>query len=242
MKNNSIDITVLLDRSGSMESIKHDMEGGFATFLEDQKKAPGETRISLCQFDAYHSNQFSGAYHPVKLPAADGDDWYQAIYSGLLAKDAPPLRLVPRGGTALLDAMARCIDETGARLAALPESQRPEKVLFVVITDGQENSSRHTTRAQVAERVKRQTDVYKWDFIYLGADHNAFHEAQLMGININNVGTYEKTGGGVMRAFACTTSNSYSLRAGQPVAVYLDDANLKHTVDPNATIPPPATP
>lgn len=229
MKQNSIDITVLLDRSGSMESIKHDMEGGFATFLDEQRKAPGETRISLCQFDAddYH-------YHGMR---DDHGGWYQAVYSGLLAKDAPPLRLVPRGGTALLDAMARCIDETGARLNALPESQRPEKVLFVVITDGEENSSRHTTRAQVAERVKRQTNTYKWDFIYLGADHNAFAEAQAMGINLANVGTYEKTSGGVARSFGCVTSNSYSLRAGQPVAVDLDDANLKHTVDPSLAPP-----
>ena len=89
---------------------------------------------------------------------------------------------VPGGGTPLLDSIARGIEETGAKLAAMDEENRPSKVLFVIITDGQENASRQHNRASLLNMIKHQTDVYQWTFMYIGANQDAIAEATSFGI------------------------------------------------------------
>jgi hypothetical protein len=79
----------------------------------------------------------------------------------------------PRGGTPLLDALGQTIDSTGRALAAIPEANRPNKVVFVVITDGQENSSHQHTKTSVKERIDHQSSRYNWQFVFLGANQDA---------------------------------------------------------------------
>ena len=157
------EISVVLDRSGSMEARKADTIGGFNAFLESQQALPGECSISLYQFDHH----------------------YEAVYEGIPVAKAPKLTdttFVPRGNTALLDAVGRTINSVGARLAALPEEERPEKVLVVIQTDGQENASHEFTNQQIKDMISHQRDHYQWQFIFLGADENAFFVAASMGI------------------------------------------------------------
>lgn len=156
------DITVLLDRSGSMESCKQAMESAFAEFVKGNKAIPS-TRLTLIQFDSV--------------------DPLEVIYENIPVKNVGELALVPRGGTPLVDAFVRTIDRTGARLRDLRESERPNQVLFVVITDGQENSSREFKRRDVLDRVRKQQDSYNWKFIYLGANQDAIGEAATFGIS-----------------------------------------------------------
>lgn len=144
-------IEVVLDRSGSMIDIKKDTEGGFATFLTDQQAQPGEATIGLRQFDTVHEV----VYGPTKL------------------QDVKPFTLNPRGGTALLDAMGAGIVTTGEWLASLQEFERPDNVIFVIITDGQENSSREYTREQVMKLVTEQQDIFGWTFLFLAANQDA---------------------------------------------------------------------
>jgi hypothetical protein len=121
------DVTVILDRSGSMEAIQSDVIGGFNRFLRDQQHESGECRLTLVQFD----------------------DQYDVVYTARSIADAPRLMdhtFQPRGSTALLDAIGRTIDATGARLAALSESNRPDRVMLVIVTDGLENASTEYTR------------------------------------------------------------------------------------------------
>jgi Mg-chelatase subunit ChlD len=162
MKKDLCEIVVVLDRSGSMESIKNDMIGGFNTFIAEQKKLPGECLVTLTQFDTE----------------------YDIVYSGKPLKDVPGLELVPRGSTALLDAVGRTINDVGARLKATAEDQRPERVLFVIVTDGQENVSHEFTITAINQMVTHQRDKYKWEFVYLGANQDSFAEAQKLGIHI----------------------------------------------------------
>lgn len=157
------EIVVVLDRSGSMAKIRKDMEGGFDSFIGEQRKLPGECSVTLAQFD----------------------DRYEIVYSGKPLADVPPLSLEPRGATALLEAICKTIDATGARLSALPVDQRPERVLFVIVTDGEENaSSPEFTLAMVLEMVKRQTEKYSWQFVFFGADQDAIATAAKMGIPV----------------------------------------------------------
>jgi hypothetical protein len=154
------DITVVMDRSGSMEACRTDAEGGLNQFVEDQKRQGGEALFTLVQFD--HE--------------------YEFVHKGVPVRDVPRLTLVPRGSTALLDALGRAIVETGERLTAMPEADRPGLVVFVILTDGGENASREYTRAKVKEMVEHQQNAYKWKFTYLGANQDAFAEAGSIGI------------------------------------------------------------
>ena len=99
---------------------------------------------------------------------------------------------MPRGGTALLDAIGRAINETGARLAKMKEADRPGLVVFVVMTDGQENSSREFNLAKIREMIEHQQTAYNWQFTFLGADENAFAEAAAMGMAPGGHGVYSK--------------------------------------------------
>lgn len=160
-------ISVVLDRSGSMASIKDDTEGGFATFLADQKAEPGEASIELRQFDTI----------------------FEVVYPPTPIEHAEPLVLAPRGGTALLDAMGRAITETKEWLDALDEDMKPENVVMAIITDGQENSSVEWTHPRVMELVKQQTDA-GWTFLYLGANQDAIAVGASVGIAAANSMSY----------------------------------------------------
>lgn len=184
-------IEVLLDRSGSMEDIKSDMEGGFNTFLAEQKDVTGYATIGLTQFDTEH----------------------ETVYSMLPIKEAPSLRLAPRGGTALIDALCRSIDDLGKRLRSKPESERPEKVIFVIITDGYENSSRRHVRADANQRITRQREDYQWEFIFLGANQDAIAEAHKYGIPMASSMTYDSGAIGVRNFTNSLSANVTATRA-----------------------------
>jgi Mg-chelatase subunit ChlD len=170
MRNDLTDVTLVIDRSGSMEAIRSDAEGGVNKFITEQAKQPGECRITLVQFDTE----------------------YEFLQQGVNAAECPPYKLVPRGGTALLDAVGRAINETGARLAAMPEAERPGLVVFVITTDGQENSSKEFTREQVKKMIAHQQDTYKWQFTFLAANAEAFAEASGMGIDAAQAAQFGK--------------------------------------------------
>lgn len=190
------DITVLVDRSGSMEKIKHAMESGFREFLMQHRKVP-TSRLTLIQFDT--------------------DNPQEVVYSALPIGEARDLYIAPRGGTPLLDALCRAIDATGDRLHAMTD--RPARVLFVIITDGEENSSKEFKRADVRKRVDTQHGTYKWQFVYLGANQDAYHEAATLGIPMQHTMNYAATKHGTTNATRAVTANTLSYVTGQSVAV-----------------------
>jgi hypothetical protein len=158
----------LLDRSGSMQSIKADTEGGFAAFIDEQRRTPGECRVTLAQFD----NQ------------------YDVVYSSVPLADVPPLALEPRGSTALLDAMGRLVTSAGAELAALPDDERPGTVIVAIMTDGYENASHEWTHPAIKALVEQQTSAYAWQFLYMGADQDAIEVGTSIGVSADASVTY----------------------------------------------------
>jgi len=158
------EIICVLDRSGSMQTILDDAIGGFNRLLQDQQAmTEGRAVMTIVLFD--------DRYEVVaeNKPVAEVQPFTRETYR-------------PRGLTALLDAVGQTIDRVGERYAAMPEHQRPGKVLFVILTDGQENCSRRYGHDQVATMVQHQTDTYQWEFMYLSADINAFNDAKGLGI------------------------------------------------------------
>lgn len=181
------DITVLLDRSGSMVSIREPMESAFNEFITKHKEIPS-TKITLVQFDSTN----------------DQETVYQCVPVGSVEK----LKLVPRGDTPLIDAFVKVIDRTGERLSIMNEADRPDQVLMVIITDGQENASRAYTRKDVSSRVTKQTNDYKWQFIYLGANQDAIAEAASYGIGQKWALNYAASASGTASASAGLMANS----------------------------------
>ena len=157
-------ICIVLDASGSMASIEDDTKGSFNAFLKSQKEAGGKTVFDLYQF----SDQVKRIVEHVDLTTFKDD---------LMAK------YNCSGCTALNDAVCTAIDTLGKELAAMKEEDRPENVVFVIITDGMENASREFSSEDVTKRIKEQTDTYKWNFQYLAANQDAFASGDRLGIS-----------------------------------------------------------
>lgn len=170
-------IGLVIDRSGSMTTIRADAEGGINTFLDDQRKEPGEAFVWLAQFDTE----------------------YDLLERMTSVGSVKPYRLVPRGGTALYRAMGRLITEMGEDLANTPEDERPGKVLFVIMTDGHENSSHMVddgvwTYEKLQELVKRQQDEWNWEFLWLSSEPDTVAQAVLMGVPVAHTVVIGKSG------------------------------------------------
>ncbi len=189
MNDQLTDITLVIDRSGSMSGIKTLAENGINGFIDDQKKQPGEANLSLIQFDTK----------------------FEFLHKGTPIKKVGNYQLEPSGSTALLDAVGHAILNTGERLAAMPEADRPGLVIFVIMTDGEENASRIFSREQIRQMVEHQQTVYNWQFTYLGANQDAFDEAGKLGIH-NDGGTANFTADKVDRAYDSTSSKVKRMR------------------------------
>ena len=190
------DITVILDRSGSMEARRTDAIGGFNALVDDQKVQPGSAALSLVLFDTSYHVSFT-AKAPVDVPALTMETY------------------TPSGGTALLDAMARTIHATGQRLAAMPAAERPGKVIVVIITDGEENSSREFTYPQVNEMICHQRDAYKWEFIFVGTNQDAIASASKIGIQPGSALRYGTSGRAMGLAMDVLAESLSERRAGR---------------------------
>jgi uncharacterized protein YegL len=180
-------IYFLLDRSGSMQSIRTETQAGFDAFVSEQRGAAGRCRVTLAQFD----------------------DQYDEVYAECDIADVPPLDLVPRGSTALLDSLGRLVVTAGERLAALSEPARPGSVIVGVMTDGYENASQDWTYARIKELIEQQTRDYGWQFMYLGADQDAIEEGAKMGFARADSLTYARGKADKAMAAASRKSRSY---------------------------------
>jgi len=197
MRSDLTDITLVVDRSGSMEQVREDAEGGVNSFIAQQAKEPGEALLTLVQFDTE----------------------YEFLHKGIPVSQAPKYELVPRGMTALLDAVGRAINETGERLSKMDEQDRPGLVVFVVMTDGLENSSKEFSKATIKEMIERQQDKYNWHFTFLGANQDAFAEAGSMGIHAAGAANYaiDKVGAALMGTGAKVARMRKQRSAGETV-------------------------
>lgn len=202
---NSTLIAVLLDRSGSMVSTRSDMEGGFDTFIRQQREeAPPNAvvRVTLAQFDSQ----------------------YETVYSNRPIADVPPLQLVPRGSTALLDGIGRLTNTVGAELAEMEENNRPSRVLVVVITDGMENSSREFTKDKIQELISQQENVWNWTYVFIGANMDAVSVGGGLGFGSNLAPgsahthslTYEQTSAGTRGAFVALAGATMDWMESEP--------------------------
>jgi hypothetical protein len=213
MKKNYTHVAILIDRSGSMGTIKDDVIGGFNQLISDQKKEPGELTVSLVQFDDNVGIQYETIND------------FSSLENVQLLNES---NYVPRGGTPLNDSLAKLINETGAKLASMSEDSKPEKVLVVCITDGHENASKEyvgpSGKKALKEIIERQEKTYNWKFMYIGANQDSFAEGteRGMGASLN----YSASKKGVNKMSKVFSASLSSYRSASPDK----DFNLQETV------------
>jgi uncharacterized protein YegL len=195
------DITIILDRSSSMLTIKSVTIEGFNSFIDEQ---PGQANLTLVQFD---------------LPSyVFTRDWYETTYNAIPIADAKHLTnqsFVPRGSTPLLDAMGKAITETDARMKVLPKTKKPNKVVIVVITDGEENSSKEWTQQKIKELIESKQEKDKWEFVFLGANIDAVKTGGMYGFKSTNTMDFAANSIGTRSSYESLTSNLTSYRVGK---------------------------
>lgn len=184
---------LIIDRSGSMTKIAGETQSGVRVFVSGQREILGKATLSLYQFDHAHDR----------------------VHDFAALHDVPPYTLVPRGATALLDACGFAITETGEKLSAMPEQDRPGKVIVLIATDGRENSSREYTLTQVRDLTTRQREMYRWEFSYVGANQDSFAEASNMGLSVNSAMDYDATATGTRNAWAGASASAGRYAGGQ---------------------------
>lgn len=178
-------ILVLLDRSGSMQQARADHEGGLNSFIQDQRDAPGEARLTCVQFDDV--------------------DPCDVVVKDTPVEDVPRITLTPRGGTPLLDAIGQSV----ALFA--PTVADGDDVVMMIITDGQENQSREWTKTRVKTLLEEKQKA-GWTVLYLGANVDAFAEAGAIGIRSGTTAFYAVTDAAIGSAYSHTSSNLRSAR------------------------------
>lgn len=172
MRKNLTEIIFILDRSGSMRGLETDTIGGYNSLLEKQQREDGEVIVSTVLFD----------------------DRQEVLHDQVNLENIQPMtekEYYVRGCTALLDAVGGAIHHIGNVQKYAREEDCPEKTLFIIITDGMENSSRRYTYDKVKRMVKRQKEKYGWEFLFLGANIDAIDVAGKFGINENRAVNYE---------------------------------------------------
>lgn len=168
-------ITMVIDRSGSMHNAWSDVVNGYKQIVQDNKKLDGKCTFTVAVFD----------------------DKYETLENFTDIKEVKDtLTVTPRGMTALLDAIGRTINLVGARLANMDEKDRPSKVIVMVTSDGQENSSKEFTKEAVQKLVSEQTEQYNWQFQFIGASLDSVNDAKSWGFQHNNVSTYNESNTG----------------------------------------------
>lgn len=177
MKKNLTELVFILDKSGSMSGVEKDTIGGFNSMLDQQRKVDGECVITTVLFD----NRYELLHDRIDIRAVQpitGKEYFVG------------------GSTALLDAIGKTIHKIGMAQKNTAEDYRAEKVMFVIITEGEENASRHFSSAQIQQMIQHQKERYGWEFIFLGANIDAVETAGRFGIDADRAVDYVPDGEG----------------------------------------------
>ena len=211
MKKELTELVFIIDRSGSMSGLEDDTIGGFNSMIRQQKAVDGRAVITTVLFD----------------------DQYELLHDRADIQNVAPMTretYIPRGSTALLDAIGRTIHNIRKAQKETKEEDRAEKVIFFIITDGQENASKHYTASMIQERIRHQKRKHGWEFLFFGANMDATAEAAKIGIAADRAQSYCSDSAGTASVYTSMSTVSTAFRTGKPIqSMELTDEAQKET-------------
>ena len=196
---NLTEIIAVLDRSASMNTAIADVIVGFNKFIADQKEVPGDCKVTLVIFD----------------------DEVEELYQAVDIKDFPLFTeevYFSRNMTALNDALGSSIVNAGNRYSTMPESQRPGKVIVFVSTDGLENASKEFSTHTLKDMIKKQTDVFSWEFIFTASEIDSYKAGGNIGVAAVNTISSIKGRVGTEALYQGVSDKVTQYRSGQVVS------------------------
>lgn len=182
MNKSLTEIIFILDKSGSMESIRKETIDGFNMFLANQKELLSD----------------------IDVTAVLSNNYIEILYNGSNIDEVKKLtydNYIPGGTTALYDAIGFTLIKVGQRLSDTFETSRPSKVIVVIMTDGLENASKNYNKKMIRDMIKHQKDKYSWEFIFLGANFDAEKFAEEISIEKENAATFDYSKDGMEMNF-----------------------------------------
>ena len=218
MNSEITELVFILDRSGSMKGMQAEAIGGFNAFLEEQRKLPGEAKLTVALFD--HE--------------------YVLLCNGKSIKEVEPLNdktYEPRGTTALLDAVGRTLDDVGKRINSVSHdcaacggpSKKPTKVLVAILTDGLENASKDYKKTKINEMIEHHKKNHDWQFMFLAANQDAFSEGGSLGVLQSKAMNYTMDSAGFTKGFSTLSASAKVYRSVD--AEVFASANINDFVD-----------
>ena len=200
MYNNLTEIVFILDRSGSMSGLERDTIGGFNSMIQKQKAETegGDALVTTVLFD-HRYEILHDRLEIVNVPEMTEKDYFV------------------RGNTALLDAIGKTIRHIGSIHRYAREEDVPKKTLFVITTDGYENSSRQFTSDEVKNMIRHQKEKYGWEFLFLGANIDAVETARKYGIDEDRAVTYTCDSQGTQLNYRVVGEAVSAMRCSMPL-------------------------
>ena len=194
---NATEILMILDKSSSMDGLRESTIKSINGFIKEQQSVEGECKFTLVVFNERHSTV---------IERIDMEN----------VKPLTPKSYKPNGITALLDAIGYSVSALGETLKSIKEDDRPDKVLVVIMTDGQENSSHNFRSDEIKKVIQTQENEFNWKFIFLGANQDSFATAENLGLsNVqDNAMNFDASDKGIQRAYICTSNLATSYRSG----------------------------
>lgn len=199
MKKDLTELVFILDRSGSMSGLESDTIGGYNSMLKKQMTAAGEAVITTVLFD----------------------DRYELLHDRLDLRGVKPItdkEYFVRGSTALLDAIGKTIQKISHVQKATADSEKAEKVVFVITTDGYENASKEYTYSKIKDMIEKKKSKHKWEFIFLGANIDAVAEAAKFGIDSSRAAKFHNDKAGIMLNYDTVSEAICELRASKKIS------------------------
>lgn len=206
------DLNILIDISGSMASIKADMEAALDKFIEEQQANTAECRVSLYRFD----------------------DKFETAFENIALANVQKMTITPRGGTDIYTGVGRAINAIQARVDKLDSDERPDVTLLVIITDGQHNHNGEYSNELTKKLVEEKTAA-GWKLVYLGANQDAVLAAQNIGINMGSTMTYATSTAGLNATSSVLCNAVRSYRAAQDYTFSMEDRTAAAAGDSSVT-------